>query len=83
MDQIRGFGFVEFESEEDCMSAIENMDGAELFGKVIHCNVAKPLQMFEAGKAAWASEAWIKSQMEAAEQLQGSEGDDDAGAQQE
>ena len=30
----RGFGFVDFEEEEDAQAAMENMDGAELFGKV-------------------------------------------------
>ena len=30
----RGFGFVDFEEEEDAAAALDNMDGAELFGKV-------------------------------------------------
>lgn len=38
----RGFGYVEFEDPEDCKDAIDNMDQAELFGKVIRVNQAKP-----------------------------------------
>jgi RNA recognition motif-containing protein len=38
----RGFGYVEFEDPEDCKDAIDNMDQAELFGKVIKVNQAKP-----------------------------------------
>lgn len=38
----RGFGYVEFENPEDIDDAIENMDQAELFGKVIKVNAAKP-----------------------------------------
>ncbi len=40
-DKAKGFGFVEYELEQDAGSAIENMDGAELFGKTIHCKIAK------------------------------------------
>jgi RNA recognition motif-containing protein len=38
----RGFGYVEFEDPEDVKDAIDNMDQAELFGKVIKVNQAKP-----------------------------------------
>ena len=31
----RGFGFVEFEEAEDCEQAIDNMNDAELFGRII------------------------------------------------
>lgn len=37
----RGFGYVEFEDPEDIKDAIDNMDQAELFGKVIKVNQAK------------------------------------------
>lgn len=30
----KGFGFVEYEFEEDALAALENMDNAELYGKV-------------------------------------------------
>jgi RNA recognition motif-containing protein len=41
-DPHRGFGYVEFESEEDAKEAIDNMDQSELFGRVIRVAGAKP-----------------------------------------
>lgn len=38
----RGFGYVEFEDPADAKEAIENMDQAELFGKVIRVSMSKP-----------------------------------------
>lgn len=38
----KGYGFVEFEEEEDCDAAIDNMNLAELHGKVIKVTKAKP-----------------------------------------
>jgi RNA recognition motif-containing protein len=38
----RGFGYVEFALPEDAREAIDNMDQAELFGRVIKVNQAKP-----------------------------------------
>lgn len=38
----RGFGYVEFEDPADAKEAIENMDQAELFGRVIKVSAAKP-----------------------------------------
>ena len=65
IDKSRGFGFVEFESEEDCEAAIENMEGAELFGKVLRCNLAKPSAKASngQGKAVWSADEWIKQQL--------------------
>jgi RNA recognition motif-containing protein len=40
-DPHRGFAYVEFEDEEDAKEAIDNMDQAELFGRVIKVNPAK------------------------------------------
>ena len=37
----RGFAFVEFEEEGDAAAAIDNMEGAELFGRTIRVNVAR------------------------------------------
>jgi peptidyl-prolyl isomerase E (cyclophilin E) len=50
---------VEFESEEDCADAIENMEGAELFGKVLRCNIAKPMSKAPSGKAIWSADEWF------------------------
>lgn len=67
IDKARGFAFVEYELEEDAKDAIENMDGSELFGKVLRCHVAKALPKLAAGKAVWNSEEWIQSNLEADE----------------
>lgn len=40
----RGFGFVEFEDENDLQHAIDNMDGAELEGRTLRVNMAKQIQ---------------------------------------
>jgi len=44
-EKNRGFGFVEFESREDCLAAQENMDKSELFGRVLTVNVARAKAM--------------------------------------
>ncbi|WPH03388.1 Hypothetical protein R9X50_00626700 [Acrodontium crateriforme] len=41
-DPHRGFGYIEFHQAEDAHEAIENMDQAELYGRVIKVNQAKP-----------------------------------------
>ncbi|KAI5277446.1 hypothetical protein KEM54_005027, partial [Ascosphaera aggregata] len=40
-DPHRGWGYVEFENESDAREAIDNMDGSELFGKIIKVSPAK------------------------------------------
>lgn len=60
--KAKGFGFVEFESEEDASDAIENMDGSELMGKVIRCNVAKAVTKLAPGKALWSSDEWAQEE---------------------
>lgn len=37
----RGFAYIEFEDPDDAREAIDNMDQAELFGKVIRVSAAK------------------------------------------
>ena len=37
----KGFGFVEFESEDDAKEAIENLNGEEVDGRRIRVDVAK------------------------------------------
>ena len=39
------------------------MDGAELFGKVLRCNIAKPQAKLQAGKAVWSGEEWIQNSL--------------------
>ena len=40
-NQHKGYGFIEYEEEEDCEAAIDNMHLAELNGKVIKVNKSK------------------------------------------
>ncbi len=40
--QSRGFGFVEMPDESDALSAIEELDGAEVHGRAIKVNKARP-----------------------------------------
>ena len=80
-DKGRGFGFVEFESEEDCADAIENMEGAELFGKVLRCNIAKPMSKAPSGKAVWSADEWIQNSLKDGDNLDAyDEGDGDNGS---
>jgi RNA recognition motif-containing protein len=48
-DPHRGFGYVEFSLAEDAREAIDNMDQAELYGRVIKCNQAKPQKNADEG----------------------------------
>lgn len=38
----RGFGFVEFATDEEAASAIDALDGSEMDGREINVNVARP-----------------------------------------
>ncbi|HBU27850.1 TPA: RNA-binding protein [Candidatus Uhrbacteria bacterium] len=38
----RGFGFVEFATDEQAQAAVDAMDGTELSGRTINVNVARP-----------------------------------------
>lgn len=40
--QSRGFGFVEMPDENDALTAIEELDGAEVQGRAIKVNKARP-----------------------------------------
>ena len=41
-EKHRGFAFVQFEDRADAADAIDNMNNAELFGRVLRVNIAKP-----------------------------------------
>ena len=63
-NKSRGFGFVEFDLDEDCADALENMEGAELFGRTLHVSIAKPMKSTdERGKAVWNADNWIKEHL--------------------
>ena len=38
----RGFGFVEYATDEQAQAAIDALDGADLGGRTINVNVARP-----------------------------------------
>ena len=46
----RGFAFVEFEELGDAAAAMDNMDEAELFGRTLKVNIARPIKV--SGKSA-------------------------------
>lgn len=57
----RGFAFVEFESAEDASDAIDNMNDAEIFGRTIKVNIAKPNLLKEgSARAVWADDQWLQ-----------------------
>ncbi|KAJ8604219.1 hypothetical protein CTAYLR_009789 [Chrysophaeum taylorii] len=57
----RGFGFVEFESEADADEARFNMNGSELFGRVLRVNVAKPSEhRLGSSKPVWSADEWFR-----------------------
>ena len=70
----RGFGFVQFEEEEDAEAAIENRDGSELLGRVLRCNVAREHKIkLGSHKAVWAAaDEWYQNNLK--------EGDEGAAA---
>merc|ERR1711967_63279 len=41
-EKHRGFAFVQFDDKGDAADAIDNMNGGELFGRVLRVNLAKP-----------------------------------------
>eukprot|EP01100_Stratorugosa_tubuloviscum_P014092 TRINITY_DN735_c0_g1_i1.p1 TRINITY_DN735_c0_g1~~TRINITY_DN735_c0_g1_i1.p1 ORF type:complete len:116 (-),score=59.06 TRINITY_DN735_c0_g1_i1:106-453(-) len=55
-DRSKGFGFVEYELNEDAAAALDNMHNSELFGKTIKCNLAT-LQPVKT-KAVWDEDEW-------------------------
>lgn len=72
----RGFGFVQFAEESDAADALANMHLAELCGRVIKVNAAKPMKT----KSVWAdADEWM-SRLKADGALDEDDGDDAAPA---
>jgi peptidyl-prolyl isomerase E (cyclophilin E) len=60
----RGFGFVQYFADGDAAAAMDNMDGAELQGRVLRVNIAKPLRhKLGATKAVWSHDEWFKNSL--------------------
>jgi peptidyl-prolyl isomerase E (cyclophilin E) len=51
----RSFGFVTFLEREDASAAMDNMDGAELYGRVLTVNYALP-EKIKGGEQGWAAQ---------------------------
>ncbi|GMI67574.1 ATPase E1 [Hibiscus trionum] len=49
------FGFVTFLEKEDAAAAMDNMDGAELYGRVLTVNYALP-ERIKGGEQGWAAQ---------------------------
>eukprot|EP00040_Diaphanoeca_grandis_P017102 m.88729 g.88729 ORF g.88729 m.88729 type:complete len:377 (-) comp26229_c3_seq1:370-1500(-) len=58
----RGFAFVDFELPEDALAAMDNMNEAELFGRSLKVNLARPMTTKEgqSNRAVWNDENWIR-----------------------
>lgn len=55
------FRFVEFELSEDAAAAIDNMNDAELFGRTVRVNFARPPKVNERSqRPIWADDEWLK-----------------------
>ncbi len=59
----KGFAFIEYQDAEDANEAIYNMDGAELFGRVLNVNLAQKNQVsLGSNKAVWTTDEWFQKQ---------------------
>ena len=80
----RGFGFVQFEDREDAAAALDNMDNAELFGRVLTVNIAKPMKIkLGSHKAVWSeADEWYKNKLKDGDvdESGGGDADDDGAA---
>ncbi|KAK4790803.1 hypothetical protein SAY86_031216 [Trapa natans] len=57
----RSFGFVTFLEREDAAAAMDNMDGAELYGRVLTVNYALP-ERIKGGEQGWAAQpVWAEA----------------------
>ncbi|KAH9299566.1 hypothetical protein KI387_031248, partial [Taxus chinensis] len=51
----RSFGFVTFLDKDDAAAAMDNMNNAELYGRVLTVNYAQPIRI-KGGEQGWASQ---------------------------
>ena len=75
----KGFAFVEYQDADDASEAIYNMDGAELFGRVLNVNLAQNNQVnLGSTKAVWTTDEWFQQQNGSVDVVDGDEGNIDA-----
>ena len=53
----KGFAFVQFDDKDDAAEAMDNMHNAELFGRVLRVNLAKPDAIKGGHRPVWESRA--------------------------
>ena len=53
----KGFAFVQYDDKDDAADAIDNMNNAELFGRVLRVNLAKPDAMKGGHRPVWEAQA--------------------------
>ena len=53
----KGFAFVQFDDKDDAAEAIDNMNNAELFGRVLRVNLAKPDAIKGGHRPVWEARA--------------------------
>ena len=53
----KGFAFVQYDDKGDAADAIDNMHNAELFGRVLRVNLAKPDAIKGGHRPVWESQA--------------------------
>eukprot|EP01101_Sappina_pedata_P009456 TRINITY_DN5521_c0_g1_i1.p1 TRINITY_DN5521_c0_g1~~TRINITY_DN5521_c0_g1_i1.p1 ORF type:complete len:140 (-),score=47.95 TRINITY_DN5521_c0_g1_i1:61-459(-) len=63
----KGFAFIEFEEPADAAAALDNMNNSEIYGRVIKCNMAKPITAIRT-KAIWAEDDWHDEDLAKAEE---------------
>ncbi|GAQ89119.1 ATPase E1 [Klebsormidium nitens] len=57
----RGFGFITYMEAEDAAAALDNMNNAELYGRVLTVNVAQPIKI-KGGEQGWANQpVWAEA----------------------
>ena len=67
-EKHRGFAFIEYETADDAAAAIDNMNDAELFGRSIRVNLAKPVRLKEtSSKPIWSDDQWLFNAMNSIE----------------
>lgn len=58
----KGFAFVEYIDGEDASEAIYNLDGSELYGKVLSVNLAQHNQTsLSSNKAVWSTDEFFQN----------------------